>query len=201
MLGANNKDIPNYLQSLCRKIDPVYQHTDVMVRLLKCFDPAINNLVTQCQPKKSTTLNVVAMITQYAHILGCLVYRRSCMPALLKTFFLISFTFCYVSCMYHYLKAVIFFSSIVFCCVLSYAFSNKPSMVPKIGNRPPEPQFWVNYNFYTSNAFGMAINSCEPSSIFMILIKLKLLQLYNFQDMIYAIAQIRKSCHKTPYFW
>ena len=54
-LEANNKDIRNYLQFLSRKIDPVDQLTDIMVRLLGRSDPAINNLVTQYQPKKYCT--------------------------------------------------------------------------------------------------------------------------------------------------
>ena len=54
-LEANNKDIRNYLQFLSRKIDPVDQLTDSMVRLLERPDPAINNLVTQYQPKKYCT--------------------------------------------------------------------------------------------------------------------------------------------------
>ena len=40
-LEANNKDIRNYLESFCRKTDPLEQLTDVMYRLLERSDPVV----------------------------------------------------------------------------------------------------------------------------------------------------------------
>ena len=51
-LEANNKDIRNYLQFLCRKCSPQEQLTDVMNRLLERSDPVIHNNIIQAHIPK-----------------------------------------------------------------------------------------------------------------------------------------------------
>ena len=54
-LEANNKDIRNYLQFLCRKTSPVDQMTDVMCRMLERSDPVVLAQAQQWYPRKYCT--------------------------------------------------------------------------------------------------------------------------------------------------
>ena len=54
-LEANNKDIRNYLESFCRKTDPLEQLTDVMYRLLERSDPVVLKSISRQRSRKKCT--------------------------------------------------------------------------------------------------------------------------------------------------